>query len=346
MLSKKNIPVLMLFILLFFNCDNFLNNKNEKRGPREYRWSVDTLQTGREGFQIVMEDIWGNSSKDIYVIGQGDLDQRIYHYDGKEWKPINLGIDAFIIDSRSIFGFSSDDVYGAGAFYGDSVALITKSAMIHYDGSQWSDIDLNDGGRGLLDMWGISPDDIWAGGIEGTLFHYNGVEWTKLAMPDSLWFKKFSGFASDDVYAIAYYPNPNTFIWTYYIIHWDGKDWSVQDKFSDGMPETFGSHGLEVIDDYLYSAGDGVFRKRGDDTEWEKILTQPAPRFYDIYGTSPDNIFVVGKAGRAYHYNGIDWYLYEEIQYPDIEYTGVWTDGKEVFIVGEDNSKSFIMHGK
>ncbi|MBI3788983.1 MAG: hypothetical protein HY276_12105 [Ignavibacteriales bacterium] len=68
-----------------------------------------------------------------------------------------------------------------------------------------------------------------------------------------------------------------------------------------------------------------------------------------IAGTSDENIFVVGHRGTVLHYNGRDWYQFNQFATPDMVLWGVWTDGKEVFVVGFTASvpqKTLILHGK
>jgi photosystem II stability/assembly factor-like uncharacterized protein len=66
-------------------------------------------------------------------------------------------------------------------------------------------------------------------------------------------------------------------------------------------------------------------------------------------GTSDNNIFVVGHLGTVLHYNGVDWYQYEQFADLNKVLSSVWTDGKEVMIVGETATypqKTLILHGR
>ena len=84
---------------------------------------------------------------------------------------------------------------------------------------------------------------------------------------------------------------------------------------------------------------------RLDGSSWTNIL-QSQSNFSYIGGISDESIFVAGTLGEVWHYNGKDWFQYKELLNPDITYSGVWTDGKEVFIVGYDLPYSFVFHGK
>jgi hypothetical protein len=59
-------------------------------------------------------------------------------------------------------------------------------------------------------------------------------------------------------------------------------------------------------------------------------------------------MFAVGDFGNVFHYNGIDWFQYEGLKDLNVVYSGIWTNGKEAFIVGytNDGGKTVILHGK
>jgi len=114
----------------------------------------------------------------------------------------------------SIHGFSSDNIYVAGFKHGDSLGEFV-SLRINFDGNRWSEIEIN--GMGLLAVWGLSSSDLWVGGIEGTLLHFDGTSWHKFSIPDSIWIRSIKGFTTDDVYALAY--NVTFSQWIFYIYH-------------------------------------------------------------------------------------------------------------------------------
>jgi hypothetical protein len=94
----------------------------------------------------------------------------------------------------------------------------------------WS-VSLN-AGTSLTTIWGVSKSDIWVGGKNGTLLHWDGHTWTPTSAPNlfhwngTLWKSTGSpgvvgaihGSASNDVWAVG---NLGT------IQHWDG---SATDK--------------------------------------------------------------------------------------------------------------------
>jgi hypothetical protein len=338
---------LLLFILLL-SCEKDTSSiSNTSNVPREYVWTLDTL-TVDNLFQNMMYDIWGSSTKDVYAVGQSSGARgKMYHYEGKIWQPVKLhvvegGPFPNIHQFWSIHGFSAENIYVAGSKNGATLNEFL-SFFIHFDGQQWSEIEVYC--KELLAVWGLSPSDLWIGGIEGTLLHFNGTSWNKFIIPDSIWIRSIKGFSTDNVYALAYSIGEFTRL-TFYIFHWDGHTWYLQESYREIYePERFGSHNLEVIEDYIYSVGyGGMFRKYRTDSVWDKIFNTEL--LYGLCGSSQENIFTVGKVGKAYHFNGIDWFQYKEIEFSSLEYSACWTDGKETFITGNNVSKSFVLHGR
>jgi hypothetical protein len=222
--------------------------------------------------------------------------------------------------------------------------FIDSSLVIHYDGSQWIDFPVHNGSH-LSAVWGYSPTDVWAGGSKGTLFHYDGSRWEKFSMPENYWFASIDGFSEDDVYASTYWPRSYPYRDEYYMIHWDGVRWREIDSYTADayVAPKFGLH-LKVIDGTLYSAGRDVFRKTDDG--WDRIYYHALISHYNIGGTASDNIFVVGSPGVVSHHNGEDWRIFPQFYGGDFDFNSVWTDGKEVFIVGKGNGISVVLHGK
>ncbi|MDZ7401729.1 MAG: hypothetical protein ONB37_16355 [candidate division KSB1 bacterium] len=128
----------------------------------------------------------------------------------------------------------------------------------------------------------------------------------------------------------------------YYLLHHNGTAWSIVDS----MKYSYFSRLWMSPSGTLYATGSGV--KRRDGASWTPLLQHVTT--VGIHGTSDDNIFVTGPTGEVFHYNGIDWHRYENLQFANVGFWDIWTNGREVFIVGYgtlfDKDVSFILHGK
>ncbi|MGA9121300.1 MAG: hypothetical protein WB699_18175 [Bacteroidota bacterium] len=281
---------------------------------------------------------------------------KMYHYDGASWEPVKLityegGLISGAIDLSDVFGFATNDVFAVGQRIFDNPTpppnFLDSSLIIHYDGNNWTEVPIVPG-RELVGVWGSSNLDVWAGGVEASLYHLEARSWRKYPQTDTSWFSQFGGFSSTDVYALSYAWDSDLRDNTYhYLWHWDGHSWSLDDYFPEryDLPVKFGTSSISVIDGSLYTVGIGLFRRSG--TGWENIYTGPQGTYFEeMSGPSNRNVFAVGNNGVVCHYNGSNWYQFPEFVSPTVSYYGVWFDGKEVFVVGNDGHRTYVLHGK
>ncbi len=114
--------------------------------------------------------IWADNPNDIWAVGS-----TIAHFDGISWteetptSPVSL---------NGVYGFAPIDIFAAG-----------ESTIIHYDGSAWSEMSVPAvDNLQLMDVWGSSPNDVYAVGGSGAegewgnqkaiILHFDGLEWT------------------------------------------------------------------------------------------------------------------------------------------------------------------------
>lgn len=148
---------------------------------------------------------------------------------------------------RSVFGFSTDDVFAVGYFLGDGLIL-------HFDGVSWS-LMPDPGGYAFYDVWGSAPDDVWVVGGFGLIRHYDGSEWTESVLPVASNFIGIHGLAQDNVMAVASDGS---------IIHFDG-------------------------------------------TTWEGIPTSSPLELFSVWGRAADDWWAVGAQWTIHHFDGKSW---------------------------------------
>lgn len=365
MLGKKTfIELALVFTVFFFGCkkDNVVDTKPVK-DPRTYNWTADTL--GYPGsYQTLMNDIWGSSHNDVYVVGHNSQNRGLmWHYDGNSWTSVRLitseggQIDG-AIDLTSIYGFSSTDIYAAGSRIvgynpNPPPTFIDSNLIIHYDGSTWKRVNTYNG-RIVDDIYGISSTDIWAGGYQNTLYHYNGRTWIKdsvnITVPANYNFQVSSiSSYNSNFYAIAN-SDDNAGHSINFLLKKINGTWVVKDSSYVGSGnEAFGWVLNKSKTNSLYSMGRGVFKYNG--TSWDNIFKNTSSFISSMWGSSDDNIFIAGNAnGVVFHFNGTDWKQIEQLSNAQIDYFGVWTDGTEAFVVGHIYDgvymKTIVWHGK
>jgi hypothetical protein len=298
-----------------------------------------------------MRSIWGSSPSDVYVVGHNDRGfGKMFHFDGTKWNAIDP-LPVGFIDLTTVYGFSSNDVWVVGMRYIESPELgysVDSSLIIHYDGTSWKEMNLPGRGRMLLSIAGASPNSVWASGWNA-LYRYNGttVEHFPIWMPEKdMFLNTIAVIAENDVYMLGTernmsQPNDTTI---YYLYHFNGNNWSILDSYvetSNSPAPGFGTI-LCTVDNKLYSVWVGIYEWNG--AGWTKLLNDEW--IYKVGGVSSTNFFACGGMATLYHYNGSDW---KRITLPlstDVAFYGIWTDGREAFIVGHDGNRTFIAHGK
>jgi hypothetical protein len=139
-------------------------------------------------------------------------------------------------------GVSADSATDASAVGGYGNYQPNKTLVLHWDGSQWTQIaSPNPGGRGNNTLWGVSVDsstDAWAvgnfsnpntGGVKTLALHGNGSTWTRARSPNPTDFNYLYGVSAksaSDAWAVGYTDNGTTGAIETLVLHWNGTAWS------------------------------------------------------------------------------------------------------------------------
>lgn len=344
----------VLFPTIISCSDNTIDIKPPK-DPRTYSWSKDTIWYSGTS-QTLIYDIWGNSSKDVYFVGHSSrFDGNMWHYDGNNYTPVMLYQP---YELRSVYGFSATDIYAVGSRiigYNPNPPPTFESSqlIIHYDGSTWREVNLDDG-KSLINIYGNSSSDIWAGGQKNTLYHYDGSNWTKdsvnVSIPQGFEFQIGHISSHNSVTYLGANSDNNQGISIYYLFKRINETWTAIDSFYAGsLIENFGPVLNQSKINSFYSSGNwGVYKFNG--SRWVNVLRISNSYISGMWGSNDDNIFAVGPFGTVYHYNGNNWQRIEELNDSQIDYWAVWTDGTEAFVAGsifaDGVQKTIVWHGK
>jgi hypothetical protein len=308
--------------------------------------------------QTTMRDIWASSPTDVYVVGHNDQPGpgTMFHYDGKKWSTTHFhsadgGTISGPVDFSAVYGFGSNDVYAVGErIYTNPNAppnFLDSSLIIHYDGQAWREVQISRS-RGLATVWGAISGDIWAGGYYGGLYHISYGQCQKMFLDTTISFGSMFGFSSSDIYATCgriLDKDSQRDSSQYLLMHYNGTNWVKIDSFYE-FPGFYNEHfgfNLWATSTNLFSVSQSVYKMAGN--SWKVLLNTGYP-FYAIYGSGENSIFATGFSNQIYHYNGTDWYYFQQFTNPNLYGTSVWCNSKEVFILSSDGSKSYIYHGK
>lgn len=352
--SKKMLRLTGRIIIGFFFVLFLIHNGCNKspvepsQNLRQLTWSIDTLRHP-DNWQLSILDVWGGSADDVYAVGDANTPRGIlWRYKFDRWNEIEIssvdgGPVSGNIDFYDVFGFNKNDVWVCGEKQDESL-------LIHWDGVNWQEINTPDG-HILTSIWGSTPNDVWFAGVNGTIFHYDGISVKNDTIPlnisrdDPVFWTVMSitGNESETHMLLADFHLPNRYL----LLGYESDKWAVKDSSF-----IYNSSRLWMSPSgALYATGLSFYRRNGN--EWENILDAANTLWsFGVHGTSDDNLFLVGRTNHntssVYHYDGKDWFSYEELELAGVTFYDVWTEGNEVFIVGTDSSKpwSIVVHGK
>ncbi len=349
MIKKQLIYFLIVLFSLSFlfllNCSESITEPGPEPGRRDYIWTVDTLNISAPSYRI-----WGSSPTDVWSINQSDNFNTIWHYDGNSWTTDG---DFRLIWPNAIWGFSNNNVY-----IGGSGGKIWK-----YDGNNWKEnvVLVKDGHRNIVldNMWGTSPDDLYAFGAypdekgyynKSVIAHFVNNNWIMLdtnglnGIVEHLYKNKSDNKIYLQVIKIGGTEHRDS------TLIYEDNDAKYNKIYSS--PETQGLQAdISIIDGEVYFIlGNEIARRK--DNLFKTILNIDNPNFYHrIWGRNSKDIFLLMTDGLV-HYNGNDMEYLFHFTYPDAKpATQIFSAAifeKDVFFVTYEppTGLKYIYHGK
>jgi cysteine-rich repeat protein len=264
--------------------------------------SWTTIPGSKNGNQV--QGLYGNAS-DVFVVY---IDGTVMRWDGSAWHTMIEGgasvnatwatpgygyavgengtvyetqgtttttrVDpgTFTASLRAVWASGPSDIWAVGVDGADSVVL-------HFDGS-WTETTVAPGGQGFSTVWGASSSDIYAAGLYGSTYHWNGSSWTAVA-PGSV--SQLWGTGPSDVYAIeAIGQGPG-------LRHYDGMAWSTVAGVS--ALSVWGN----APDDVFAVSNSGIVHFDG--VAWSPVRAPTPDGFANVWGQGGNFLFT------DYHYN-------------------------------------------
>jgi hypothetical protein len=319
----------------------------EKPFPHNLKWTRDTL--GRGFDQSGLFGIWGSAANDVYVVGYGSAPfaGKIHHWDGSSWTDLSpkyaeafLGNPIYGWTPTRVFGLSAQDVWIVGS-KDSSAEAPGRGFIMHKSGGLWSGLWPSDS-QPFLSIWGSSASDIWVGGVDKWMRHYNGSTWTKHSLPDSVAIQHIYGVTSTDVYATGWitWNGPAADI-RYY--HWNGTSWTLIEQGLENDPSRmFNMTSCVWNGDVYSSAGQQVTRRLGVGS-WSVVRTMSGASDVFVQSVGSSGILAVGSGPDrevAEYFDGVSW---TSVTVPTVSNASVgriWSDGTHLFIAELERTAS------
>lgn len=233
-----------------------------------------------------VESLTGTSWDNAWVVGAGSSNYggRALRFNGSAWtqgSPEDLAVGLVRthgIDDTWVFGWSR---------------------AAHHDGASWTIYDTGlgppDDGRllsnRLREAWWRSPLSVWAVGDHGAVIHFDGSHFEVM---DAGATANLTGIAGQDESELWAVGDAGT------LIRWNGHAWTlIASGYGQDLVSIWGA-----TEEDLWAVGQAVLHRVG--TQW-RIAAVPASHLREVDGSGPKDVWAVGDAGEALHYDGECW---------------------------------------
>jgi Bacterial Ig-like domain (group 3) len=198
-----------------------------------------------------LDGVSARSGSDAWAVGRywnvtaSVWDSLVLHWNGTAWSKVkspNPGLS--FSQLYGVSAVSGSDAWAVGS-YDTSDGGVTKTLVLHWDGTAWSRVNSPSPGSGLNGLTGVSAvsgGDAWAVGssssydnpyVIGTLIlHWNGTAWTKVSSPSpsSVSYNYLEGVSArsgSDAWAVGDYGDCATALFkrATLVAHWNGTAW-------------------------------------------------------------------------------------------------------------------------
>jgi hypothetical protein len=266
--------------------------------------------------------VWGQEGH-LYVVGNGGL---VLHKADDVWKKED---SAVTYDLLSVYGASLLDVY-VGARGGTVLRRI---------GGAWSATQVAGGSIGLHALAGLSGNELWAGGDQGTIVVYEEVQWVPKLSNDVAARTLHAAWAlsESDVWFVGEAGA---------VVHSEGTKWNLAEVAGPYF-KNHGFYGLwgrtfpEGVEALAVGQKGAMLRYDGE--TWADLSAAPAVDINDVAGLSADDALAVGNDGLLLAWNGSVWHGLDRVPGKDLTsvaavgngYVAVASDGSVVHVNGQ-----------
>ncbi len=326
-----------------------------------FSWTIDTLGD----YGSYLNDVAIIDENNIWVVGYIKTDSATYNaarWDGREWELKKvMPQNGYVTPVESIYAFQKNNIwFGRGGL------------PIHWDGDEFYQYTPAKGehpGQPSIDaIWGTSSSDIYFVGNSGSIVHYDGSGFERMESGTDVDLKDVWGVVDEETGAVHIWAcgadnNPDYSVILALI---NGKWQTIYERFSSGNGNT--------IDDEPYfspkattiwTAGEsgslwvgggwGVYtlNDKYRPTDYTYIDIENEVGYFSfpwkLRGNHENDIFIVGEYGSLFHFNGISWKRYSELQNNDHRFKSIDVTPKFIVVAGSDNSeflrKAIVLKG-
>lgn len=349
----KLISAILALILLLVACQKNPTANYWSKSPTEYTWTSDTLEISGVD-QTLMSAIWGNSPNNIFVTGFNSSSRAsVFIFDGKSWSEIASqgGAVTDSISIEAVYGFSGHDVWFGGAnLYLDTTPTseIEKDSavVLHYNGIAWQRIPINgrgEGGVSIASIWGANPSDIWFAGYSAEIYHWNGSSVKRILLPENIDIP-YPGSRSTPSWVTGIGGEVVYFSIARFELDYRRNElWRLTNNKWKKLTEP------DIKLRQIWMSPDRTLYRWGslleifDGSDWTRTRL---PGLSGVSGPGDNALIAPDWRGRVYSYKYEVLQEIEALRLEDLDYSAVWYDGFEAFVLAWQNGKTVVFHGK
>jgi len=233
--------------------------------------------------------IWGFADGGAVAVGDFGT---VLVYDGNSWRVVFGGRPIRFNDA---YGFSADEIFFVGR-YGEYDGVIR-----HLDGREWRFAR-----EEMLSVWGFAPDDVFAAGEFGALYHFDGAAWDKLASRTLEHLSGVHGAKDDERVRVYVVGNQGTLRYT------EDPTYAAWGPMVPPVDAIFDMRDVwAAAPDNVYAVGSvGTLLRLTSPTtiRWTtEEIGLSSSGLNAITGRAADDIVAVSVDGRVFHYDGRSW---------------------------------------
>ena len=275
------------------------------------------------------------------------------HWNGSHWELKQIEFYTFC-------GQSSTGPYPARAIFAlnDSIIIIGSASQLAYiNGEKQEKISCIPLTISINKIWGISSNNFYVVGNNGSIVHYQNGQWSKIENPArvsekdwnvlDIWGNKNPSTNKEEIICVLGKGLDQPGPWSDVIRI--NEDFTAEKLNLIGLGQIYGSIWFKAGIKY-YIVGDGLYEKSFNDTsKWADLNNNRKITSYYmscIRGNSLNDIVVVGAYGEFLHFNGSNWKsLKEQTSLNNGTYYRVATKGNIIAAVGQDQNQGIILIG-
>ncbi|WP_394839413.1 hypothetical protein LVJ94_21235 [Pendulispora rubella] len=265
--------------------------------------------------------LWGTGKNDIYSIGLGG----IHHFRGTgEWKLESSQPKAGKAMGASLAGLSPQSIIaiGGGAPY-------SMTSPEHW--TPWNALGTCAESQSV---WATSVDDVYAVAKYAICHSKNGGAFNKTFQPpdtiNAIW-----GSSTGKIYAVG---GGSTAPGIVYATTGDDA-WSQVDNTHGAL------HAIWGIGDDIYAVGASIILRSHAGGPFVQQDTTMGGIFYGVWGSSVDDIYVVGGRGKILHSSNGSVWTEESPSADAVDFYSIWGSGPDdVYAAGATSDGGWVFH--